>query len=159
MVLSAFMFTLTATTGCNDGGDKPKINPASQKPRSDGSELKVIPLAPRKDPGKELLAPTSDHGAKKLRGTWAGWNQGQPVTLTFRLRNRIIVLTVGAESGEGRYSVDLTSNPAHLDIDWGKRKIRTIIELGDDTLKLEHVQPGTVHRFDPILGRGVPPKV
>jgi hypothetical protein len=89
------------------------------------------------------LAAGGDAGAEKLHGTWIGKSEGEPITLTFGSKN-VVKLRAGKDTGEGTYPVDWNKKPAHLDIDWGKQgKVRTIIELTDDDLNFENVDPGT----------------
>jgi uncharacterized protein (TIGR03067 family) len=79
---------------------------------------------------------------QKLQGTWVGTNDGEAITLTFGPKN-MIKIRVGTDTGEGTYSVDWSETPAHLDIDWGKLgKVKTIVELKENTLRLENVDPG-----------------
>jgi hypothetical protein len=87
------------------------------------------------------VAAGGDAGAEKLHGTWIGKN-GDPITLTFGSKN-VVKGRVGKDTGAGTYSVDWNKKPAHLDIDWGKQgTVRTIIELTDDDLNIENVDPG-----------------
>jgi uncharacterized protein (TIGR03067 family) len=88
------------------------------------------------------LAAGADTDAEKLHGTWVGKNEGQTITLRFGPKNTV-KMTLDKDTIEGTYSVDLGKKPAQLDIDWPKEgKVKTIVELTEDKLKMEDAQPG-----------------
>lgn len=89
------------------------------------------------------IAAGGDGGAEKLHGNWVGKAHGRTFTLTFGPKNVVKIRVDEDTAGEGTYSVDWSKRPAHLDIDWGKQgKVKTIIQLADDNLKIENAEPG-----------------
>jgi uncharacterized protein (TIGR03067 family) len=89
--------------------------------------------------------PTDMDRQKQLLGEWVGTYQGgKPISLTFGPENKAALLTKdGVE--QGTYTLDLTKQPAHLDLDWragrpGGRgaKLLTIVEFLDgDRIRVE----------------------
>ena len=79
---------------------------------------------------------------KRLLGEWVGTYQGgKAISLTFGAQNKVTLRT-GAGGEKGTYTVDLTKQPAHLNLDWrpGRpgRKVLTILEFLDgDQIRIE----------------------
>ena len=87
-----------------------------------------------------------DVDSKKLHGTWVaskGIGTIKGFTVTIGPENAFKMEAEGKESVAGKYVVDWTRTPAHLDFDAGEKgKFKTLIELKGDTLKFENVLPG-----------------
>ncbi len=90
-------------------------------------------------------------GEAKLAGTWVSYREGDKVLMVFGAKS--VQMKVGDEGGTGTYSVDWTKSPAALDIDWGARgKVRTIIVLKGNVLRMENAEPGA-ERPKELTGR------
>ena len=79
---------------------------------------------------------------KQLLGEWVGtYAGGKPISVTFEPKNQVTLRTrAGVE--KGTYTVDLTKQPASLDLDWrpGRPggKMLTILEFLDgDRIRIE----------------------
>lgn len=93
-------------------------------------------------------SPAQPHPPTKLIGTWEGMLNGQEVSLSF-IRQNLLRLQIGKKDGawqqdsEGTWSVDWTTDPATLNIDWGKLgTIQAIIHVTEDTMKIDNLTPG-----------------
>lgn len=75
----------------------------------------------------------------ELEGRWTGaTTAGQEVTMIFK-ENRELNLQVSDDIGQGIYSVNGSSTPYDLDIDFGDRgKIATIIAINGNALTIEN---------------------
>ncbi len=81
-------------------------------------------------------------GSKRLPGIWVGKWADEPVRLTLG-PNNVVKIEAEMTTEEGIYSVDWTTFPVHLDLDFGKKgKVTTIIQLTEESLKIENIQPG-----------------
>ena len=80
---------------------------------------------------------------KELEGRWIGTTEtGQEITMIFK-ENKELNIQVSDEIGQGIYSVNGSSNPYDLDIDFGDHgKVATIIAVNGDSLKMENNDPG-----------------
>ncbi|MCH1923608.1 hypothetical protein L9G74_04580 [Shewanella sp. C32] len=75
----------------------------------------------------------------ELEGRWAGaTTAGQEIIMIFK-ENSELNLQVSEDIGQGIYSVNGSSNPYDLDIDFGDRgKIATIIAINGNALTIEN---------------------
>ncbi len=80
---------------------------------------------------------------KELEGRWIGTTEtGQEITMIFK-ENKELNIQVSDEIGQGIYSVNGSSNPYDIDIDFGDHgKVATIIAVNGDSLKMENNDPG-----------------
>jgi hypothetical protein len=101
-------------------------------------------------PGKG--SPAGAAGLERLHGTWVGTEEGgQPITLTFGPGDAVAI-RVGPDAAKGTYVTDWGQTPAHLDIEWGGRKVRAIAEVtAGGSLRMEDRGPGAdrPHQFGP----------
>ena len=88
-----------------------------------------------------------DSAKNQLDGKWEGEDRfGQTMRLTFQHDGKLVLNVTGGDSFEksGRFSVDASHSPTHLDIELADgRSIHTIIQLDGETLLLENVHTNT----------------
>jgi len=79
----------------------------------------------------------------ELEGRWTGTTKmGGEITMIFKENNELNI-QVSGEIGQGIYSVNGSSNPYDLDIDFGDHgKVATIIAVNGDSLTMENNDPG-----------------
>lgn len=79
----------------------------------------------------------------ELEGRWAGTAKtGEEIAMIFK-ENRELNLQVSDEIGQGIYSINGSSSPYDLDIDFGDHgKVATIIAVNGDSLTIEDNDPG-----------------
>ncbi len=80
---------------------------------------------------------------QRLYGEWSGAYAGETISLTF-LSGGTLLTTNGSDTESGTYEVDMSEDPAHVDITWeNDRELKTIVELLDDEhIRFEINEPG-----------------
>lgn len=80
---------------------------------------------------------------QELYGEWSGVVDGETLSFTF-ISGGTVLASDGIDSESGTYEVDMSEDPAHLDIAWDNdREVKTIVELiDDDHIRFEANEPG-----------------
>jgi len=86
----------------------------------------------------------SVHAQSVIHGKWRGISKSDQESELLLTDNGCCEFCCDGDCGQGTYFIDWFTTPASIDIRFSsKHEIRSIIEINDDVLRLENVEPGS----------------